>query len=137
MTNHFPKNRFKPAALLDALGTKNVECLSDDYFIAFECIEHEFEIYFPEIKGNIPENYFNLAKKVIENINLLDNLVQESCEKEASKSKFGVENFMLELAFIKLKESEVCFRYWGQIVNTEWDAVFRMNEGGNWEKVNF
>jgi hypothetical protein len=44
---------------------------------------------------------------------------------------------MLYLAVIDIKDDCVSLKYYGECVNTEWDAIFKQNAAGVWEKVNF
>ncbi|MGX5203249.1 hypothetical protein [Aliikangiella sp. IMCC44632] len=136
MTN-FPRNRYNPVELMSLFDSKEIETCDGDFFKSFELDGSELEIYFPEENGVVQEKYLEKARHVIQDIRLLDNLVQDSCENEYLKSKLHVDNFMLYLAFIEIKIDEVTLRYYGEKVNTEWDAVFREKTHDIWEKVNF
>ena len=67
----------------------------------------------------------------------MDNLVQESCQLEYKKSKFHKRNFELYLAFIEIKPDVAVLRSYGSRVNIEWNAVFKEDENGHWDKVSF
>lgn len=135
--SNFPRNRYKSDELLALFDQTGVKNLDGDFFKTIEVNGEELEIYFPVNEGNIQNSSIERARRLLNNIQELDNQVQDSCETDYNKSNFHVENFMLYLAIIEIKEDGASFRYYGERVNTEWDAVFRENDLGIWEKVNF
>jgi len=123
--------------MLSRFEDSEIKACGGDCYKSFVANEQEIEIYFPHRDGVIDEEYFQKCRRLLEKITELDNLVQYSCEEEYAKSSFHVRDFMLYLAMIEIGEEEVALRYFGQIVNTEWDAIFKEQGNGNWVKVNF
>lgn len=135
--SNLPKNRYKSEELLALFDQAEVQNLDGDFYKTIEANGEEIEIYFPTNEGNVQNSSIERARRLLTNIQELDNQVQDSCEAEYKKSSFHIENFMLYLAAIEVKEDGASFRYYGERVNTEWDAVFRENDQGIWERVNF
>jgi hypothetical protein len=135
--NNFLRNRYSSDELLSLFEQAEMQEVQGESFKSIEVNGEELEIYFPNKDEEVKSEHISRARSILDNIKELDNLVQDSCEAEYQKSNFHVRNFMLYLAIIEIKETEVLLRYYGERVNTEWGAVFRENDNGTWEKVNF
>ena len=133
----FPRNRYNSDELISLFESEPVEECEGDYFKSLKLSNGELDFYFPSENNVVNDKYIETARRVILNIRLLDNLVQDSCESEYIRTKLHVRNFMLYLASVEIKKNEVALRYYGEKVNTEWDAIFREDADGKWEKVNF
>ncbi|MGV3661953.1 MAG: hypothetical protein ACO1TE_17345 [Prosthecobacter sp.] len=97
-----------------------------------------FEAYLPA--G--PEQHMLTRKtlaSLLADIRRLDNLVQDSCEKNGDKNWQHLDGCQLHLSHINLtgnlNRPRLC--YFGSLVNTDWDAEFEKDENGVWQKVNF
>lgn len=135
--NDFQKNRYDSNKLLALFDKAELQEDKGDFFKSFEANDEELAIYFPAKNGVVERKDINRARSLLAQIRALDNLVQDSCKADFEKSDYHVRNFLLYLAYIEIKDNEVSLRYFGERVNTEWDAIFRENNSGNWEKVNF
>lgn len=76
------------------------------------------------------------ARNALADITRLDDLVQDSNERECTRSGLHESNFDLYLAYIEVQGDELVLGYYGAKVNTEWDAKFSL-KNGKWEKTNF
>jgi hypothetical protein len=134
---NFPRNRYNPDELLSVFERAEMNSVHGEFFKSIEAKGVELEIYFPNKAGQVETTHISRARSVLTQVQELDNLVQDSCENEYQKSNFHIGNFLLYLAIIEIKESQVSFRYYGERVNTEWLAIFKEDENGIWKKVNF
>jgi len=110
----------------------------DEVYLKFD-LDHDFEIYFPGYESPpVPEELMTLARSACEQIRLLDNAVQTNLENEARNSKHDPRNFMLHIGYLSVFPDRLQIRYWGEVVNTEWEAEFLWNAGNSsWEPFNF
>ena len=98
----------------------------------------ELEIHYPDCDTTpIPEELLSTARRACIDIRGLDNSVQEYLQKEAAKSELDPRDFMLCIGYIKVYIGRIEIRYWGIIVNTEWEAEFALDNTGRWSAQNF
>jgi hypothetical protein len=135
------RNRYDPEDLLQQLSEQEPTRDGNEWCFIFRCDKRD-----PEIEGfyaYLPKEHTNhkaakeLLMSLLQSIERLDDLVQDSCEEEASKSSSSIENFMLHIGYMDLTGEKVRFRYYGTKVNTEWYAEFERNVSGIWQKANF
>jgi hypothetical protein len=135
----FPRNRYDPDEFLRGYNNSPVQFDGGTWCVSFT-ITHpdsdEMTIWFP---GTVrpDECALRLGREICVKIAQLDNLVQDSCESEFQTYKHDVTNYDLYLAYIKITESTASLEYFGTIVNTQWTAVFKRNESGDWLPENF
>lgn len=108
----------------------------DEWCFRFRCADQalgidDFMAYLPEQESE-HENLRTRLAEFISQIRTLDNLVQTSCESEHHSSGIGASNFKLHIGWIKVADQVITVRYWGTVVNTEWEAVFARSKDGSW-----
>lgn len=135
--NEFPKNRYDPKQLLTLFDSSAMEECKGDFYKSLDVNGEELEVYFPSTNGTVAQQYIDKARRVLQNIKEMDNLVQDSCNNECKRTGIHKRDFELYLAYINIEEYEVALTYYGLRVNTEWNAIFRETGEGLWEKVNF
>ena len=135
------RNRYNSEELLRQLSEQEPTRDGDEWCFVFKCYEDDSDL--DGFVACIPEDRTKhkaareLLISLLQSIDRLDNSVQDSCEKEASKSPYSIENYMLHIGCIDLTGDRVRFRYYGTKVNTEWSAEFERDQNGNWQKTNF
>jgi len=135
------RNRYDSEDLLKQLSEQHPTRDRDEWCFVFRCYKHDpdlddFYAYIPEEKTK-HKAATELLISLLQSIERLDNLVQDSCEEEASKGRFSIENYMLHIGCVDLTGETVRFRYYGTRVNTEWYAEFKRDQSGIWQKTNF
>ena len=103
---------------------------------AFDLNEEEFEVYIPAPDGLADPSALASAKDVMRNITSMDDLVQKSNLSECERTGIDPKNYMLYLAYAKVETEKASLCYYGEKVNTEWDAIF-VKEEGKWKPTNF
>ena len=135
----FKRDRYDPRELLGAIDCAELRSNSDgETYLIFD-LGYDFEIYFPSCDSPpIPDELMNFARLACENIRDLDNAVQANLENDAEKSEHDSRNFMLHIGYLSVLPDRLQIRYWGEIVNTEWEAEFKWSAGKlSWEPLNF
>jgi hypothetical protein len=83
----------------------------------------------PVTSGIVDASTLEIARLVFRKLSKLDNVVQQNCAAECNRSGLQSENFESLLACVILDLDNVTLRYWGSVVNTEWDEVFSIHRG--------
>lgn len=135
--SRFARDRYDPTRL--AAAFKKAQLVTSQTEIYAQLDYDEIEIYFPECQTlPLPVELGDMAERACKSIRVLDNLVQDSCEREAERSEYDDRNFKLHVAYLKVFASRLHIRYWGEIVNTEWEAEFVWDAAdNNWKPANF
>lgn len=131
----FPRDRYSPESFEQALEAAPRYEKGDRIISTLEVNGQEVDLEFPIASGDGSSHPNCCISAVIQQIHKLDNLVQDSCEREWKSSRFGPENFELYLAYLVLKEDQLVLGYYGSKVNTEWDAKFKWS-GCEWSPEN-
>ena len=113
-----------------------IKIINNQAIVAFDLDEQEFEVYMLVTSNEANSQAMEVAKDLMRNISELDNLVQNSNANECERTGLDPANYDLYLAYITIKDDQANFTYYGERVNTEWDAIFK-KEGTAWKKVNF
>lgn len=135
MNPAFPRDRYSPKLFELALEAAPRYEKGGRIISTVEVDGQEIELEFPSPTGDAPSQRNCCISVVLLQIDKLDNLVQESCEREWKSSRFGPENFELYLAYLTLKEDQLVLGYYGTKVNTQWDAKFKWS-GSEWVPEN-
>ena len=86
--------------------------------------ELAFDIYMPEIDGEVPSAYLDAARTMLSKILQMDDAAR------AITSDFDHDE---RLACIRMHDvNDVSLRYFATTVNTEWDVGFRLGADGVW-----
>lgn len=112
------------------------QIIGNEAIWAFELDGEDFEVYLGLQDGQPDPSALSSAKEVMSLITEMDNLVQESNARECNRTGLDPKNFMLYLAYAKIENGKANLCYYGEKVNTEWDAVL-VKEGGQWKPSNF
>lgn len=94
----------------------------------------DFAIYFDIGEAPVDEDCLESARRLMSNIDNIDNEVQEHCALECNRSGLHPRNYEGMLAFITLSRGTARLRYFGTGVNTEWDEIVE-ERNGVWEYV--
>lgn len=89
---------------------------------------NDVEIYFDK---EIPEA---LIQEFFLQINDINNEVQKFCKEIYEKSTYNIKNYIVDLAWIKIKNSTITLGYWGEYVNIELRAVCKF-ENAIWKVI--
>lgn len=129
----FPRNRYDPGRFTAAFDDAEVTTdSSGEVYAVFNYDGEDIEVHFPDCdSASIPERRLRTARTGCQQIQDLDNLVQDRCEQEANNSVHDARNFKLYIAYLKVYDNRLEVRYWGKVVNTEWDAVFTWDASVN------
>ena len=128
--------RYDSSYCVEQFEAGQPQIIGQEAIWAFDLNEEEFEVYIPALDGQPDPAAFASAKDVMKNITLMDDLVQKSSASECEKTGIDPKNYMLYLAYAKVEEDKASLCYYGEKVNTEWDAIF-IRENGNWNPTNF
>ena len=129
-------NRYDSDYCSEQFGKSDIKIIKDQAIVAFDLDEQEFEIYMPLVSNEVDPQALELAKDLMCNISEMDNLVQDSNAKECDRTGLDPANYDLYLAYITINGSQANFTYYGERVNTEWDAIFQ-KDTNVWQKINF
>lgn len=135
---NFNLDRYDPIGLLHAFDDcRLIEKGTEVYHLLDYCGD-EFEIHYPNCDAApvLPETFLT-ARLACADIREIDNLVQRKCKQEAETSDLESRNFMLHIGYIKAYTNRIQVRYWGIVVNTEWEAEFTWSEEHGWSPANF
>ena len=136
----FPRNRYDSTEFVRLFDASDVtdDCGETCVMLkAAHDLTDEFAIYFPSTENKPSADELSVARKLCSHIGELDNLVQESCESEAKRNDGNPKDYALYLAFAEIDAQDVRLEYYGTFVNTQWSAMFRLCDAGNWIKTNF
>jgi glycosylphosphatidylinositol transamidase (GPIT) subunit GPI8 len=64
-----------------------------------------------------------LIQKFFLQINDIDNEVQKFCKENYERSTYNIKNYIVDLAWIKIKNNTITLGYWGEYVNIELRAI--------------
>lgn len=136
----FPRDRYDPSRLTAAFSKAEIIASRGDIYAKLDY--EQFEIYFPGCESlPVPAELREVAERACKSIRVLDNLVQESCQRESDKVEFDDLDdryLRLHIGYLKVFENRVHIRYWGYVVNTEWEAEFDWDAlTGEWKPLNF
>jgi len=125
----FPRDRYPLPEIIRELSEQKPIFEDDGWALEFEVYRHNESLDdFSVIWGDGTEATKELPpllRQALVDLNLLDNLVQQSCEEENASSQYNMKNFMLHLAFItQLSATSVSLEYYGTAVNTQWNVIF-------------
>jgi hypothetical protein len=134
----FNLDRYDPITLLRAFGDSRLIERGTEVYHLLDYGGDEFEIHYPECDAApVPTQILSTAQRACTDIREIDNLVQVNCKKEAGRSELDPRNFMLHIGYMKAYPNRIQIRYWGIVVNTEWEAEFVWSKDKGWSPVNF
>jgi len=135
----FPRDRYDPVQFELAFASAEIIQKRGEIYATLLIDDEEIEIHFPLLEAlPLPPELRLAAERACGRINALDNSVQAFCENEAKYSQFDESNYKLRIAYLKVYGDRLQVRYWGEIVNTELEALFHWNAAANaWNSANF
>lgn len=134
----FDLDRYDPAGLLRALDDARLVENGSEIYHRLDYGGDELEIHYPDCNSvPVPVEVLSTARRACAGICDIDNLVQANCKNEAGQSDLDPRNFMLHIGYINAFPNRIQVRYWGIVVNTEWEAEFRWCERDGWSPLNF
>ncbi len=129
-------NRYDSNYCVKQVRQTKPNIIGGDVVIAFMLDDQDFEVYLPLSEGDLLLNYIEIAVDVMTQITRMDNLVQKFNADEYQRTGIASENFYFFLSYVAITENNVKFGYYGELVNTEWEAIFKKSEI-EWVAVNF
>ncbi len=133
----FPRDRYDPEDLIRQLLRQQPRPVTGGWEFAFQTEPGEITAVLPDRDGTWSGEDFDLLRDVLGQIREMDNLVQDSCEKEHERSKLALRDFLLAIGHIDPTEPVVSLCYYGTGVNTVWDARFSRDTAEKWQPLNF
>ena len=136
-TQPFERDRYPPDDLLAQLARQQPVQVANGRELTFQAEPDEFLALLPDAGGSCSREAFQLLRDVLGQLREMDNLVQESCEKEFARSSLARKNFALHLGYIEFAGANAVLIYYGTRVNTSWSAEFARAANGTWQPLNF
>ena len=76
-----------------------------------------------------------LVRTLSTQIQSIDTAVQEKFEQDAGTG--NIKSFLYDIGYIVLGPNNLKIRYWGEIVNIEWEAELNLTSSGVYVPSNF
>lgn len=132
----FPRDRYCPDAFVSAFESSTAITNADPPYYSFAIGDEIIEVHFPErfMEDLTPED-LSLARSALQNVRAMDNLVQETCERNFNRSEYDASQFLFRIAYFEIRGGGAAIRYWGTAVNTEWEATFAPTATGVWRPI--
>jgi hypothetical protein len=133
------RNRYDPLDLLAQLDDQRPAMDGSEWCFRFMCHKREFGTddffaYLPQDERQHANARSTLVSFIAE-IRTIDNAFQVSCEEDLRRHGTRLQDYKLHIGWISVAENAVTVRYWGTVVNTEYEMQFRQNDAGTWSEV--
>jgi hypothetical protein len=132
------RDRYDPSILLSQLAAQMPGKDGDEWCFTFKYDgQHtdDFWAYLPDDTRE-HENARSRLAEFLAQIRQIDNLVQASFEAEYHATGVDLRDLKLHIGWLKVADQTITVRYWGTVVNTEWEVVFKRLETGQWVESN-
>jgi hypothetical protein len=137
-TGRFQFDRYDPTPLVEAFDVAELVTKGTEVYHLLECWGDELEIQYPDFDAPpVDAATLALARQFCNDVRTVDNLVQRSFAIEAQASDLHIRNFLLHIGYVDVYSDRVHVKYWGIVVNTEWEARLSWSESTGWKPLNF
>jgi hypothetical protein len=127
------RDRCNGSSAIIHISAANLRSSGDSTSIEFPLGDDpDFAIYFDIGEAVVDEDCLESARRLMLNIDSIDNKVQEQCALECNRSGLHPRNYEGMLAFITILRGTARLHYFGTDINTEWDEIVE-DRNGVWE----
>jgi hypothetical protein len=126
-----PRDRYDPAELIAQLTNQPLGADSGVPCFWLVLKGDRPPVYFSDGAGGQEHARAGLAEFLAE-IRALDNRVQASLEAEFRSVGGALDDFRLYIGWVRVDDGHVTVRYWGEVVNIEYEALFQKDDHGKW-----
>lgn len=129
------RHRYDRRSVIPHITARNIKFDGAQFYIhAPFADDADCVIYFETNSSRVDDTLLETARALMSKIGSIDNLVQESCAAECARTGLHPENCASILAYVTLSADKARLRYFGAVVNTEWDELAELRNG-NWEYI--
>ena len=133
------RDRYDPDDLLSQLARQQAGKDGREWCFRFESYDpamdnDDFIAYLPEDKRQHADARARLAS-FISHIRTFDNVFQDSCEEDHRAGGVRLADVKLHIGWLRVAANVVTVRYWGTVVNTEFEVQFQQNGEGRWRRI--
>ena len=133
----FPRGRYDSDAFVRLFDAAPVTRDGAEACLVLDVGPEPFTLYFPSCPGDPTPELLAVARSLCAHIGRLDDGVQVSCEADAARTGLDPKRSVLSLAYAGRRAAVRAPRvHFGVFVNTQWTAVFEVDDDGRWTAVN-